>query len=65
MGMSLIAVYRDKHGNFTDIIDNYKGNIERFDESEILNNFESFISGLLNKSFFDEKEKNIRCMTVL
>jgi len=35
-------------------IDNYKGNIERFDESEILNNFESFISGLLNKSFFDE-----------
>ena len=35
-------------------IDNHKGNIERFDESEILNNFESFISGLLNKSFFDE-----------
>ena len=35
-------------------IDNHKGNIERFDESEILNNFESFISSLLNKSFFDE-----------
>ncbi len=33
---------------------NYKGNIERFDENEILNNFESFISGLINKSFFDE-----------
>ena len=35
-------------------IDNYKRNIERFDESEILNNFENFISSLINKSFFDE-----------
>ena len=35
-------------------IDNYKGNIERFDESEILNNFENFISSLINKSFFDD-----------
>ena len=35
-------------------IDNYKGNVERFDEIEILNNFESFISSLINKSFFDE-----------
>ena len=32
-------------------IANFKGNIERFDESEILNNFESFISSLINKSF--------------
>jgi len=35
-------------------IENFKGNIERFDESEILNNFENFISSLINKSFFDE-----------
>ena len=35
-------------------IDNYKENIERLDESEILNNFESFISSQINKSFFDE-----------
>ena len=35
-------------------IDNYKGNIERFEESEILNNFENFISSLINKSFFDQ-----------
>ena len=35
-------------------IDNYKGNVERFDESEILNNFENFISSLINKSFFDD-----------
>ena len=37
-------------------ISNYKGNIERFDENEILNNFESFISSLINKSFFDESK---------
>jgi len=35
-------------------VDNHKGKVERFDESEILNNFESFISNLINKSFFDE-----------
>jgi len=35
-------------------IDNYKENIERLDESEILNNFDSFISSQINKSFFDE-----------
>tara|TARA_Y100000741_G_scaffold277588_1_gene217386 strand:- start:426 stop:1409 length:984 start_codon:yes stop_codon:yes gene_type:complete len=37
-------------------IENYKGNIERCDENEILNNFESFISSLINKSFFDESK---------
>ena len=37
-------------------VDAFKGNIERFDESEILNNFESFISSLINKSFFDESK---------
>ncbi len=36
--------------------DTYKENIERFDESEILNNFESFISSQINKSFFDESK---------
>ena len=35
-------------------ITNFKGNVERLDESEVLNNFENFISGLINKSFFDE-----------
>ena len=37
-------------------IDKYKENIERFDENEILNNFESFISNLINKSFFEESK---------
>jgi len=35
-------------------INNSKASIERFDESEILANFESFISNLINKSFFNE-----------
>ncbi len=37
-------------------IENNKANIDRFDESEILNNFESFISSQINKSFFDESK---------
>ncbi len=37
-------------------IDKYKENIERFDEIEILNNFESFISNLINKSFFEQSK---------
>ena len=35
-------------------INDFKGNIERFDEVEILSNFENFISSLRNKSFFNE-----------
>tara|TARA_Y100001970_G_scaffold189373_1_gene230213 strand:- start:1713 stop:2696 length:984 start_codon:yes stop_codon:yes gene_type:complete len=35
---------------------NFQGNIDRLDENEILNNFENFISGLINKSFFDENK---------
>ncbi len=34
--------------------DNFEGSIDRLDESEVLNNFENFISGIINKSFFDE-----------
>ena len=33
---------------------NFKGIIERFDENEILNNFDNFISSQVNKSFFDQ-----------
>lgn len=35
-------------------INDFNGNIERFDENEILNNFDNFISSLINKSFFSE-----------
>tara|TARA_B100000965_G_scaffold359752_1_gene340030 strand:- start:264 stop:1247 length:984 start_codon:yes stop_codon:yes gene_type:complete len=34
--------------------DNFEGSIDRLDESEVLNNYENFISGIINKSFFDE-----------
>jgi len=37
-------------------VENHKENIERFEESEILNNFENFISSQINKSFFDESK---------
>ncbi len=35
-------------------INGFKGNIERYEENEILNNYDSFILGLANKSFFEE-----------
>tara|TARA_B100000965_G_scaffold182435_1_gene152253 strand:+ start:1413 stop:2396 length:984 start_codon:yes stop_codon:yes gene_type:complete len=37
-------------------IDGLEENIERFEENEILNNYDNFISGLNNKSFFDESK---------
>ena len=37
-------------------IDGFKENIERLEESEILNNYDNFISSLNNKSFFDESK---------
>ena len=33
-----------------------KNKFERFDENEIINNVENFISGILNKSFFKKKD---------
>ncbi len=34
----------------------FKGSTERLDEIEVINNFENFISNLINKSFFDESK---------
>ncbi len=36
--------------------DNFKGSIEKYEENEILNNYEDFISNLINKSFFDDEK---------
>ena len=33
---------------------NFENKLERFEENEILNNFDNFISNIINKSFFDE-----------
>ena len=35
-------------------VDQLKVGIERYEESEILNNYDNFVSGLTNKSFFEE-----------
>ena len=35
---------------------NFKNKVERFEENEILNNFDNFISSIINKSFFDESK---------
>ena len=35
---------------------NFKGEIDRIEENEILNNYDQFISSLINKSFFEESK---------
>ena len=35
---------------------NFESKLERFDENEILNNLDNFISSIVNKSFFDESK---------
>ena len=37
-------------------INDFKGSVEKFDESEVLNNTDRFISSIINKSFFEEKK---------
>tara|TARA_B100001029_G_scaffold92879_1_gene76147 strand:- start:1478 stop:2461 length:984 start_codon:yes stop_codon:yes gene_type:complete len=37
-------------------INNFNGEIKRFEENEVLNNFEDFISSLINKSFFEQSK---------
>ncbi len=34
-------------------INNFDGEIERYEENEVLNNSENFVSGVINRSFFD------------
>ena len=34
----------------------FKDNINRYDESEIINNFDNFITQITNKSFFEDKK---------
>ena len=37
-------------------IRDFDGEVQKYEEVEVLNNYENFISGLLNKSFFDNKK---------
>ena len=57
---SIFLFYGDNEGFKNQIINdyfinNFKGKIDRFEENEIINNFENFISSLMNKSFFEDK----------
>ena len=56
---NLILIYGSNQGHknqiIKDIFENlFKGEILRFDENEILNNYEEFISNLMNKSLFED-----------
>ena len=56
---NLILLYGSNHGHKSQIIKelfekSFKGEISRFDENEILNNYEEFISSLINKSLFED-----------
>ena len=37
-------------------VKNFKENISRYEENEIINNYEIFISNILNKSFFENEK---------
>ncbi len=58
---NIVLLYGENEGYKNQIfnqifLNNSENKIERFDEVEILNNFENFISGLINKSFFDQSK---------
>jgi len=53
--------YGENDGYKNQIINEYflkkfKNNANRYDENEVLNNYDSFVSNLLNKSFFEENK---------
>ena len=59
--LNIFLLYGDNEGFKNEIIKdyfvkNYKNLIERYEEIEILNNYENFLSNLLNKSFFDDEK---------
>ena len=56
---NLILIYGSNQGHKNQVIKGlfeqfFNGEISRFDESEILNNYEEFISSLINKSLFED-----------
>ena len=57
----LVLLYGENEGFknqvFKEIfLNNFENQVERYDENEILNNFDNFISSLINKSFFDKSK---------
>ena len=58
---NIFLFYGENNGYKTQVIkeiftDNFKGKVERYEENEIFNNYENFISNLINKSFFYEEK---------
>ena len=58
---NIFLLYGDNQGLknqvFEEVFTNdSKRKIQRFDENEILNNYDNFISSIINKSFFDESK---------
>ena len=56
---NLILLYGSNQGHKNQVINElfikiFNGQISRLDESEILNNYEEFISSLINKSLFED-----------
>ena len=58
---NLILLYGENAGFKNEIFDDFfvkdfKGEIERLEENDVLNNFDQFFTNLINKSFFKEKK---------
>ena len=58
---NLILLYGENAGFKNEIFDDFfvkdfKGEIERLEENDVLNNFDQFFTNLINKSFFTEKK---------
>ena len=57
----LILIYGTNRGHKNQVIKelfekSFEGEIFKYDENEVLNNYEEFISNLMNKSLFDDNK---------
>ena len=61
ISLNIFLLYGANNGFKEEVIEkyftkNFDGKIQKYEEIEVLNNYENFISDLLNKSFFDNKK---------
>ena len=60
-GEKCILLYGENEGFKNQVfnekfLNNFENKVERYDENEVLNNLDNFISSLINKSFFDNSK---------
>ena len=60
-GEKCILLYGENEGFKNQVfnekfLSNFENKVERYDENEVLNNLDNFISSLINKSFFDNSK---------